>query len=185
MKEGRKVKIEELTNNKLRTQFIEGYKTWDVFCKNVLTGEKIYWYPLDFYVAIAVKSKEYHNYKEELAEGKEEYFLLNVKVRFDGKKNTFVIDDETTFYDCVVQKSTVIEFIKEYQRVGGNLKLTGRAELRGKLLDEDCKKAKISSNECGPKDTRKFCYGLTDMSTEEPLQKCKECGAYVNNVTPL
>lgn len=57
--------------------------------------------------------------------------------------------------------------------------------MRGKLLDEECYKAKISSNECGPKDTRKFCYGLMDMSTEEHLEKCIECGAYVNNATPL
>ena len=64
-------------------------------------------------------------------------------------------------------------------------KLRGRAKLRGKLLDEDCKLATISKNEFGPKDTRKFCYGLTDMSTEEPLQKCKECGAYAYNATPM
>lgn len=110
------MKIEELTNNKLRTQFIEEYKTWAVLSENVVTGEKVYWYPLDNYAAIAVKSKKYHNYKEKLAEGKEEYFLLNVKVQFDGKKNTFAIVDGTTFYDCVVQKSTVVEFIKEYQK---------------------------------------------------------------------
>lgn len=43
-----------------------------------------------------------------------------------------------------------------------------RAKLRGKKLDADCKNAKITTNECGTEDNRKFCYGLLDMSTETP-----------------
>ena len=46
-----------------------------------------------------------------------------------------------------------------------------RDDLRGKPLDKDCKIAKISTNEYGPEDNRKYCYGLIEMSTEETLEK--------------
>lgn len=58
-----------------------------------------------------------------------------------------------------------------------------RAQLRGKKLDIDCKKAKISTNECGCEDKRKFCYGLEDASTQYLIPKCCECGAHVSNAT--
>ncbi|WP_206457904.1 hypothetical protein [Anaerovorax sp. IOR16] len=60
----------------------------------------------------------------------------------------------------------------------------GRAKLRGKPLDEDCKKAIISTCEYGPTDNRKFCYGLCEPSTEEVLEKCKGCKAFVDNAEP-
>lgn len=60
-----------------------------------------------------------------------------------------------------------------------------RATLRGKPLDDDCKKAKISKHEYGMNDNRCFCYGLIDMSTEELLPKCIKCGAYCLNAKPL
>ena len=60
--------------------------------------------------------------------------------------------------------------------------LRGRARLRGKQLDTDCYRAKISKYEYGPKDNRKFCYGLMDMDTECVLRKCIECGAFIGNV---
>ena len=59
--------------------------------------------------------------------------------------------------------------------------LKGRAAMRGKPLDEDCKKARISTHEYGPNDNRKFCLGLYDMMTDETLSKCKECKAFALN----
>lgn len=64
------------------------------------------------------------------------------------------------------------------------LNLRGRAILRGKPLDEDCKKAKITTHEYGLTDNRKYCYGLYEMSTEETLEKCKECMAFAFNAKP-
>ena len=61
------------------------------------------------------------------------------------------------------------------------VKLRGRAAMRGKPLDEDCKKARISTHECGINDNRKFCLGLYDMMTDETLDKCKECKAFALN----
>ena len=65
------------------------------------------------------------------------------------------------------------------------MKRCSRADLRGKPLDKDCKIAKISTNEYGPEDNRKYCYGLIEMSTEETLEKCNKCGAFVFNAKPL
>jgi hypothetical protein len=55
-----------------------------------------------------------------------------------------------------------------------------RAQLRGRELDDDCHKANISTNECGIKDNRKFCYGLEDACL---LPKCRKCGAHVSKAT--
>ena len=63
--------------------------------------------------------------------------------------------------------------------------MINRKKLRGKKLDKDCKKAHTSSYEYGPDDDRVFCYGLVDISTDEPIEKCKMCNAFIENETPL
>lgn len=64
-------------------------------------------------------------------------------------------------------------------------KIINRAKLRGKPLDEDCKKAKTTSCEYGIYDSRIFCFGIVDMKTDEYLSKCRECGAFVDNAEPI
>lgn len=56
-----------------------------------------------------------------------------------------------------------------------------RASLRGKPLDDDCKKANTTSHEMGLKDNRTFCYGLYACGgmSEDIDRKCLKCGAYV------
>ena len=56
-----------------------------------------------------------------------------------------------------------------------------RGQLRGKPLDKDCYKAKISTHEYGPNDNRKFCYGLTDLRTDDLCKECQSCNANVMN----
>lgn len=62
--------------------------------------------------------------------------------------------------------------------------MISRAQLRGKPLDDDCRIARQSSHEYGMNDNRVFCYGLMDRMTDEYLQKCRECGAFVDNAEP-
>ena len=57
--------------------------------------------------------------------------------------------------------------------------MISRAKLRGKKLDEDCKSCCTSSHEYGLDDDRVFCYGLVDYSTDEIIEKCKNCKARV------
>ena len=60
-----------------------------------------------------------------------------------------------------------------------------RAILRGKPLDEDCKRAKISKHEFGLNDKRCYCYGLFAPNTIYELHpKCQKCGAYCMNAKP-
>lgn len=58
-----------------------------------------------------------------------------------------------------------------------------RAALRGKPLDDDCKKAKTSKYECGLADKRIFCFGYEHSDTEELIDKCRECKAHVTNAS--
>lgn len=64
------------------------------------------------------------------------------------------------------------------------MNLRGRAALRGKPLDEDCYKAKISAYEYGPEDNRKFCYGICNGFPDVIAEKCRKCGAYAYNAEP-
>lgn len=64
--------------------------------------------------------------------------------------------------------------------------MISRAKLRGKPLDEDCKKAMRSTHEFGENDYRVFCYGLyEEMSDWKIQQKCINCKAYYCNAEPL
>lgn len=63
--------------------------------------------------------------------------------------------------------------------------MINRATLRGKPLDIDCLLARQSSHEYGLNDKRIFCYGLIDCMCDEYLEKCRKCGAFVDNAEPL
>ena len=54
-----------------------------------------------------------------------------------------------------------------------------RGKIRGKKLDKDCYDANTTKHQFGPDDNRIFCYGLVEASTEELIDKCKECSANV------
>lgn len=63
--------------------------------------------------------------------------------------------------------------------------MINRAKLRGKKLDEDCKKANTTTHEYGLNDDRVFCYGLYDFGGVDLIEKCEKCKAYVYNAQPL
>ena len=64
--------------------------------------------------------------------------------------------------------------------------MISRAKLRGKPLDSDCNRAHRTTHEYGVEDDRVYCYGLyEDTSDWKIREKCRECGAYVDNAKPL
>ena len=66
------------------------------------------------------------------------------------------------------------------------MKRITRAQLRGKPLDEDCRKiAKSDSGQFGPNDKRCFCTGIWSPMYEDYLEKCFHCTAWGANATPL
>ena len=64
------------------------------------------------------------------------------------------------------------------------MKRVERRVLRGGKLDNDCRKARILTNEYGIHDNRCFCSGIIDFSTESYLEKCVICGAFIDNAKP-
>lgn len=64
------------------------------------------------------------------------------------------------------------------------MKTIRRNKMRGKPLDRDCYKAYTTTNEFGPEDHRIYCYGLYDPMNDEPIEKCRQCNAFVRNVKP-
>lgn len=60
-----------------------------------------------------------------------------------------------------------------------------RRQLRGKPLLANCHKAKLTTNEYGANDKRKFCYGLVDKTTDFYLNQCIDCNALVIFAEPI
>lgn len=66
------------------------------------------------------------------------------------------------------------------------MKRVTRSQLRGKPLDEDCKKyGRSESGQFGPDDFRCFCSGIWNRMYEDYERKCVTCPAWVSNSTPL
>lgn len=65
------------------------------------------------------------------------------------------------------------------------MKRIDRATLRGKPLDDGCKKAVTTTGEYGKEDKRVYCYGLIRGIYDDVCKECRECKAYVYNATPL
>lgn len=66
------------------------------------------------------------------------------------------------------------------------MKRVTRATLRGKPLDEDCKKiARSDSGQYGPDDKRCFCTGIWSPMYDWFLPKCEDCKAFNGNAFPL
>lgn len=65
------------------------------------------------------------------------------------------------------------------------MKKISRADLRGKPLNFDCRRARTTRGEYGKKDYRVFCYGLYRERTEEIREECLNCKAYVMNAEHL
>lgn len=59
------------------------------------------------------------------------------------------------------------------------MKKVSRAQMRGKSLDPDCKKAHRNTNTWGKCDKRVLCFGLTDPVNDEPFEKCLGCRAFI------
>lgn len=63
--------------------------------------------------------------------------------------------------------------------------MISRAKLRGYKLDDDCKRANTTTNEYGLDDNRVFCHGLYNCMTDELIEKCLRCKAFLCNAEPL
>ncbi|MDF2611450.1 MAG: hypothetical protein K0R92_2924, partial [Lachnospiraceae bacterium] len=111
-----------LKNNDQRKEFIDNYKSWPVWIDLPQTGEKYYRYNLTDNVAIVVKVSRKHaweRYKEtkDFEYAAEQYYLLGIKTTYStSQKGIFTLDESRTFYECNTNKSTIVEYLKEFQK---------------------------------------------------------------------
>lgn len=62
------------------------------------------------------------------------------------------------------------------------MKRKTRAQMRGKPLDDDCKKyGRPDSGQFGPEDKRCFCTGIWNRMYDDYERKCIVCPALVSN----
>ncbi|MDF2610064.1 MAG: hypothetical protein K0R92_1538, partial [Lachnospiraceae bacterium] len=51
--------------------------------------------------------------------GAEQYYLLGIKTTYStSQKGIFTLDSSRTFYECNTNKSTIVEYLKEFQKGG-------------------------------------------------------------------
>ena len=110
-----------LKNNDQRKEFIDNYINWPLWIDQTLTGERYYRYDLTDEVAMIIKASYRHawnNYKQtkEMEYGSEQYYLLGVLSQYGVKGNTFKIDPSRTFIECNCNRSTLIDYLKEFQK---------------------------------------------------------------------
>lgn len=111
-----------LKNNDQRKEFIDAYETWPLWIDQPLTGERYYRYDLTDKVAMVVRVYKKHgweNHKEskDYKYSSEQYYLLGVKSEWSQKGPLYKADETRTFYECSTNKSTLVEYLKEFQRV--------------------------------------------------------------------
>lgn len=110
-----------LKNNNQRKEFIDNYKTWQIWIDQTETGERYYRYDLSDKVAIVVKASWKHSWSrckesKDYEYGAERYYLLGVKSEWRNGKNVHVEDDTRTFYECNVNKSALVDYLKDLQK---------------------------------------------------------------------
>ncbi len=110
-----------LKNNDQRAAFIDAYKTWPIWIETQETGERYYRYDLTEKAAIVVKVNWKHSwasYKEskDYEYGAQQYYLVGVKSEWHSGKNLYVEDESRTFYECGTNRSSLVEYLKNYQK---------------------------------------------------------------------
>ena len=113
-----------LKNNDQRGDFIDSFESWPLWIDCKETDEKIYRYDLGEGIAIAVREKLRHRWipgKYKYSETETEYaghefYLIGVEGKYDNDGLKFRINSNRTFYESLVNRSMLIEFIKKYQK---------------------------------------------------------------------
>lgn len=113
-----------LKNNDQRGDFIDSFESWPIWIDCKETDEKIYRYDLGEGIAIAVREKLRHRWipgKYKYSETETEYaghefYLIGVEGKYDNDGLKFRINSNRTFYESLVNRSMLIEFIKKYQK---------------------------------------------------------------------
>lgn len=110
-----------LKNNDQRAAFVDNYETWPVWIETKETGERYYRYNLTDKVAMVVKVSLRHAWKQgnktrNYEYGAANYYLLGVRGTWSKGKSLYAADDSVTFCECNVNRSALIDYLKEFQK---------------------------------------------------------------------
>nr|WP_297935332.1 ParB N-terminal domain-containing protein [uncultured Lachnoclostridium sp.] len=107
-----------LKNNNQRGEFIDSYSSWPIWFESEQTGERYYRYELGNGSAIVVKVHKRHKHygKGDIEYGSEAYYLTGVNITFNGSKNIYKRSNNKTFAECATNKTSLIDYLKEYQK---------------------------------------------------------------------
>ena len=111
MEEKEQPELLPMSNNEKRKEFIDNYETWPIWIEQSQTGERYYRYDFTNGTSFVVKAYfhkcfDYHakgNWEERYHDdwGAEEYYIVT-----EGKH----------FKDCITNKSSMVEFLKDFQK---------------------------------------------------------------------
>lgn len=105
--------LPKLKNNDQRASFIDAYSTWPIWIETKETGERYYRYELpDAAMVVKVYYHKCFDYSIE-AERWEDRFHDAW-----GNPEYYLMQDEKHFRDCLVNRSALIDYLKEIQKKG-------------------------------------------------------------------
>ena len=114
-KKAEQPELPKLSNNEKRSEWIENFESWTVGIDIKETGYKYYRYDLNDSQSIVVEVKKIHKwirggYSKDAVYSEPVFYLLG-----NTKKNDYT-PRNPTFHECRLNKTGVIEFLKEYQK---------------------------------------------------------------------
>ena len=105
--------LPKLKNNDQRAAFVDAYATWPIWIETRETGERYYRYELPD--AVMVVKAYYHkcfDYKTNAKNWEDRY-------HDDwGNPEYYLVRDRKHFRDCLVNRSMLIDYLKEIQKKG-------------------------------------------------------------------
>ena len=111
-----------MKNNKSREEFIDSFMKWPIWIDCNETRERSWRYDIDDDIAIVIRGKIRHVWENGKYSDKKveycgyEYYLLGVKIKYGAKGYEFNKNSNQTFSESLTNRSSLIEFLKKYQK---------------------------------------------------------------------
>lgn len=111
-----------MKNNKSREEFIDNFMKWPIWIDCDKTRERSWKYDIDGDIAIVIRGKIRHVWENGKYSEKKveycgyEYYLLGVKIKYGAKGYEFSKNLNQTFSESLTNHSSLIEFLKKYQK---------------------------------------------------------------------
>lgn len=111
-----------MKNNKSREEFIDNFMKWPIWIDCDKTRERSWKYDIDGDIAIVIRGKIRHVWENGKYSEKKvkycgyEYYLLGVEIKYGRKGCELKRNPNKTFFESLTNRSSLIEFLKKYQK---------------------------------------------------------------------